>query len=96
MRKDSKNGDGFYQRQTSVDKHNDCCIAVQSPIKTNEILDKQEEFIEEVHRENDMLRKVVSLLQQVLDNRKQWSCNCGKYDLKNLLLLKTGFKYCIK
>jgi len=68
MRKDSKNGDGFYQRQTSVDKHNDCCIVMQPPIKTNEILDKQEEFIEEVHRENDMLRKVVSLLQQVLDN----------------------------
>jgi len=40
MRKDSKNGDGFYQRQTSVDKHNDCCIAMQPPIKTNEILDK--------------------------------------------------------
>lgn len=60
-----------YQRKISVGKHNDYCIVMQPPIKNEILADKQEELIEEVRRENDMLRTVVSLLQKILQNRKQ-------------------------
>lgn len=44
---------------------------MQPPIKNEILADKQEELIKEVRRENDMLRTVVSLLQKILQNRKQ-------------------------
>ncbi|XP_018374638.1 PREDICTED: THAP domain-containing protein 5-like [Trachymyrmex cornetzi] len=71
LKKKQKNRNNPYQRQT-VSKHNDCCIVIQPPVKKNEILaDKQEEFIEELRKENDILKQIVSFLQKVLENRKK-------------------------
>jgi len=59
-----------YQRER---KQNDYCVLhLARDIKKNEVSDdKQKDLIEVIRRENDTLRTIVSLLQNILQNRKQ-------------------------
>lgn len=54
---------------------------------SNNCAEKQKKIIEKIRRENDILRSAISLLQNILQNEKNWN-KVNKLKFKILYIIK--------